>query len=153
MNPIWLEALLGLQIFQVLFLSLHDWIPLGRLNDVKAARDANPNGRLFVITLVSALLYAFGLAATLYYWGRPFPGWLIVWLWVSYTLLFLGQLRAWWIPYLLVPEPARAARYRTMFGQTLAFLPERNGIRPNALHILLHVSTLATLIVLAAMAG
>jgi hypothetical protein len=151
MNPISLEALLGLQIFQVFFLALHDWIPLGRLNDVGAARAASPNGKLFVVTLISTLPFAIGLAATVFYWAQPFPGWLIVWLWVSYVILFLGQLRAWWIPYLLVPEPARAARYRAMFGQTLAFLPERNGIRPNVLHILLHVSTLATLIVLAAL--
>ena len=40
MNPILLDTLLGLQVFQVLFLALHDWIPLGRLNDVKAARAA-----------------------------------------------------------------------------------------------------------------
>jgi hypothetical protein len=143
-----LGALLGLQIFQVLFLGLHDWIPLGRLNDVKAAREANPNGRLLVITLLSAAPYAVGLSATLAYWGRPFPGWLIIWLWTSYAMLFLGQLRAWWIPYLVVPEPARTARYEFMFGRTLAFLPTRNGIRPNTLHILLHISTLATLFVL-----
>jgi hypothetical protein len=29
---------LGLQVFQVLFLWLHDWIPLGQLNDVAAVR-------------------------------------------------------------------------------------------------------------------
>lgn len=104
---------------------------------------------MFVTTLVSALPFAFGLAATLFYWGRAFPGWLFMWLWVSYALLLLGQLRAWWIPYLLVAEPARAARYDAMFGNTLAFLPAHNGIRPNLLHILLHVATLATLIVLA----
>jgi hypothetical protein len=150
-NPILLDTLLGLQVFQVLFLVLHDWIPLGRLNDVKAARAANPGSRLFVTTLVSALPFAFGLAATLFYWGQAFPGWLFMWLWVSYALLLLGQLRAWWIPYLLVAEPARAARYDAMFGNTLAFLPAHNGIRPNLLHILLHVATLATLVVLALM--
>jgi hypothetical protein len=29
-------VLLALQVFQVLFLWVHDWIPLGRLNDVAA---------------------------------------------------------------------------------------------------------------------
>lgn len=151
MNPILLDALLGLQIFQVLFLSLHDWIPLGRLNDVKAARAASPNGKLFIVTLISTLPFAVGLAGTIYYWGRPFPDWLAIWLWASYVILFLGELRAWWIPYLLIPDPVRAARYQGMFGQTLSFLPEHNGIRPNVLHILLHVATLLTLIVLAAL--
>ena len=61
-----------------------------------------------------------------------------------------GQLTAWWVPYLIRPEPVRAKRYRVMFGNTHAFLPERNGIVPNTLHCLLHVATVATLIVLGA---
>jgi hypothetical protein len=31
-------VLVALQVLQVLFLWLHDWIPLGRLNDVAAVR-------------------------------------------------------------------------------------------------------------------
>lgn len=64
----------------------------------------------------------------------------------------MGELQAWWIPYFFRSDPARAARYQTMFGNTHAFLPERNGIRPNTLHIILHVATLATLAVLAVIA-
>ena len=71
-----------------------------------------------------------------------------MWLWSSYALLFIGQFRAWWVPYLLKPEPQRAERYRIMFGNTHSFLPQRNGMAPNTAHILLHVATLATLVVL-----
>jgi hypothetical protein len=67
---------------------------------------------------------------------------------ISYALLFIGQIRAWWIPYLFRPEPERAARYRIMFGKTHSFLPPRNGMVPNTGHILLHLATAATLIVL-----
>jgi hypothetical protein len=67
---------------------------------------------------------------------------------VSYGLLFIGQIRAWWIPYLFRPEPERAARYQIMFGKTHSFLPSRNGMVPNTAHILLHLATAATLIVL-----
>jgi hypothetical protein len=35
-----------------------------------------------------------------------------------------------------------------MFGNTHAFLPERNGIVPNTLHCILHAATVATLVVL-----
>ena len=49
--------------------------------------------------------------------------------------------------------PERAARYQVMFGATRAFLPERNGIRPNTLHVILHIVTLATLAVLGALAA
>ena len=47
------------------------------------------------------------------------------------------MLRTWWIPYLLIDEPARADRYQAMFGRTHTFLPVRNGIRPDTLHIAL----------------
>jgi hypothetical protein len=36
-----------------------------------------------------------------------------------------------------------------MFGNTHAFLPARNGVRPNTLHVILHASTLAMLVLLA----
>ena len=35
-----------------------------------------------------------------------------------------------------------------MFGATHAFLPERKGIGPNTLHVILHIVTLTTLVVL-----
>ena len=146
MQPATVDALLALQLFHVLFLSLHDWVPLGTLNDVTAVRAAN--GRLLANTVISVIPYAFGLAGSVVYLGGPYPAWLLGWLWISYTALFLGELRAWWIPYLLLPEPARAARYQAMFGRTHAFLPERNGIRPNTLHVILHVATLTTLVLL-----
>lgn len=142
------SVLLALQAFQVVFLALHDWVPLGRLNDVKAARAADPGARLFLTTLVSTVPFAFGLAASCFYLAAAWPEWLRLWLEISYAMLFVGQLRAWWVPYLVIPEPARAARYRLMFGRTHAFLPERNGIVPNTLHILLHTATLATLVLL-----
>jgi hypothetical protein len=46
MPPITIGALFALQSFHVLFLALHDWIPLGSLNDLKAVRSANPIHKL-----------------------------------------------------------------------------------------------------------
>lgn len=148
MPALLIDGLLALQFGQVLFLGLHDWVPLGTFNDVKAVQAADPRARLIRVTVISTLPYAFGFATSIYY-ANGFPGWLISWLWVTYALLFLGQLRAWWLPYLVIREPVRAARYRAMFGRTHKFLPERNGITPNTLHLALHCATLATLILLA----
>lgn len=143
------NALLILQIFHVLFLALHDWVPLGKLNDVKAVRAANPGEKLLVSTLISTTPYAFGLAASFFYAGTGFPGWLHIYLWVSYTLLFVGELNAWWIPYFFGAKPERASRYQAMFGGTHSFLPARHGILPNTLHVILHLATVALLVVLA----
>jgi len=151
MHPIVMGALFALQSFHVLFLALHDWIPLGMLNDVKAVRAANSGRKLVAATLISLTPFAIALAASAIYFGRAYPAWLFWWLWISYGLLFAGELTAWWIPYLFHPEPERAARYRMMFGATHAFLPERNGIRPNTLHVILHIATVTTLVVLGAL--
>jgi hypothetical protein len=143
-------GLLALQVFQVLFLVVHDWVPLGPLNDVRAVRAADPTARLALVTALSTAPFLVGLAGSLAHVRGPYPGWLMIWLWVNYTGLFLGQVRAWWLPYLARPEPKRAARYHAMFARTHAFLPERNGMRPNTLHVILHASTLATLVLLGA---
>ena len=143
-------VLLALQAFHVSFLCLHDWIPLAPLNDVKAVRAASPGNELLKTTVVSALPFAFGFAASIVYLKTSHPSWIFWYLWISYGILFIGELRAWWIPYLVRPEPERAMRYAAMFGNTAGFLPEHNGIRPNALHLILHAVTLATLICLGA---
>jgi len=139
---------LALQLFQVLFLWLHDWIPLGRLNDVAAIRSQDTSLRLIVVTLIQSVPFSIGLLFSVLYLGRPYPHWLFMWLWISYSLIFIGQLRAWWIPYLLHGEPERAARYQVMFGKTHRFLPTRNGLVPNTAHIMLHIATAATLFTL-----
>jgi hypothetical protein len=141
-------ALLTLQAFQVVFLWIHDWVPLGCLNDVAAVRSQDTLLRLAIVTLVQSVPYTVGLFFSARYFGRPYPGWLDIWLWISYGILFVGQLRAWWIPYFLRVEPERAERFQRMFGNTHSFLPEHNGIVPNTAHILLHLTTAATLLLL-----
>ena len=53
-------SLLVLQGFQVAFLWLHDWVPLGRLNDVAAVRRQDLLERL-VVTLVQSAPFSLGL--------------------------------------------------------------------------------------------
>ena len=139
---------LVLQAWQVAFLWLHDWMPLGRLNNVAAVRRQDSPPRLVIVTLVQSVPFTFGLWWSAVRYGQPFSRWPLTWLWVSYGLLLLGQFRAWWWPYLFRPDPARAARYQRLFGRTHAFLSPRHGLVPNTAHVLLHLSTLATLLAL-----
>jgi hypothetical protein len=146
-----LQALLvALQAFQVLHLAIHDWVPLGRLNNVQAVRQEVSVKALGLGTLISTLPFALGLLFSVRHLGTPFPAWLKWWLGLSYGFLFLGELEAWWIPYLLVPQPKKAVRYGRMFGGTHAFLPSHNGIVPNSLHVVLHLATAVTLLILMA---
>ena len=145
-------TLLVLQAFQVIFLWLHDWLPLGRLNDVVAVRQQDSLPRLMVVTLVQSLPFTVGLFWSASHFGEPFAHWPLRWLWITYGILFAGQLWAWWLPYLFRPDATRAARYQKMFGRTHAFLPPRHGMVPNTAHVLLHLASLATLLVLLAVA-
>ncbi len=145
--------LIGLQAVQVAILWLHDWLPMGRLNDIPAVQAADSRGRLIKVTLIQSVPWTIGLVGSLRHLGGPWPDWLWMWLWGSYTVLFLGELRAWWFPYLVRAEPERAARYAGMFGATHAFLTMHNGMRPNTLHVVLHLCTGLTLVILAVVRG
>jgi hypothetical protein len=145
---LWQPALLVLQAAQVLFLWAHDWVPLGRLNDVVAVKHADTTRRLAIVTLIQSVPFTIGLFYSVRYEGQAYPHWLFNWLWISYGILLLGQLRAWWFPYFFVLDPERVERYKRMFGKTYSFVPTRNGITPNTAHVLLHLCTAATLILL-----
>ena len=110
---------------------------------------ADSRASLIYVTIVQSAPFTIGLVFTIIGLSDGVPDWLWYWLWISYALLFRGELKAWWVPYLIGPEPERAARYRSMSGATHSFLPERNGITPNTLHAVLHGCTAATLSVLA----
>jgi hypothetical protein len=100
-------------------------------------------------TVISSLFPSIGLVLGLFYLKSGWPGWLHIYLLAAYGFLFVGELEAWWVPYLVRPQPKRAAQYEAMYGKTWAFLPPRNGIRINTLHFVLHAATLATLLILA----
>ncbi len=141
--------LLGLQGFHLAVLLLHDWLPLGRLNDVRAVQATHPRRLLLIGTFVSALLPGIGFVLSMFYRDRTWPAWLAAYLVFAYLFLFAGEIEAWWAGYFLGYRRDRADSYRAMYGNTLAFLPERNGIQPNALHVALHAATLASLLLLA----
>jgi hypothetical protein len=136
-------VLIALQGFVTAFLLLHDWIPLGRLNNLAAMRGEDSLGHRIWVTLLPAAPAAIGLYFSAERFGRPYPQWLWTLLWITYGLLLLGLLRAWWVPYLLATDKERAERYEVIFAGTHSFLPERNGITPNTLHVLFHAATVS----------
>ena len=104
---------------------------LGRLNDVAAVRSQDTRRRLVTVTLIQSVPWTLGLCFSLLHFRERYPDWLYDWLVISYGLLFIGQFRAWWIPYLFRPEPKRAARYQIMrSAKRIPFCPPRNRNGP-----------------------
>jgi len=141
-------ALLALQGFVVVFLLFHDWVPLGRLNNVAAVKSEDSRLRTIFVTLLPAVPAAICLYYSARYFGRAYPDWLEMWFWITYGVFLAGMLRAWWIPYLFVPDKERAERYQILFAGTHSFLPRRNGIIPDTLHVSFHLVTVATMVML-----
>jgi len=98
MHSVAMAALLALQCFVVLFVALHNWIPLGTLNNVRGVRAEFPTGKLLLTTLINFAPVAIGLAATAFYFGRACPAWVFWWLWITYGLACYGSFTAWWRP-------------------------------------------------------
>jgi hypothetical protein len=142
------HVLLWLQVFQVAILLLHDWIPLRPINDLQAVRRVHSLKLLALGTLISSLIPSVGLALSLIYLKSGWPGWLYIYLLCAHGFLFMGELEAWWIPYLVRPQPKKTVEYEAMYGNTHAFLPARNGIRINTLHFMLHAATATTVLIL-----
>ena len=142
-------AFLGCQSLVVLFIALHDWVPLGRFSNLEAVWAADSTARLFFATVLSTLPFAIGLAASVYYSATRFPIWLTWLLWISYGVGFYGVLRAWYWPYLFGGDPERIRRYQQRFANTHAFLPTFHGIRPDTLHVCFHIAYISTCALLA----
>jgi hypothetical protein len=146
-------ALIVCQCYIVLFIALHDWVPLGRLNNLGGIRSSDSTGKLLWTTGLSTLPFAVCLVASIDHVSSRFPSWLWWLLWITYGAGCCGMLRAWWLPYLVIEDPARAARYRARFAHTHAFLPERHGIRPDTLHVTFHAVLVSATILLAVLSA
>ena len=143
------QALFALQTFQVLILVLHDFVPLGPLNDIRAAEAAHSRKMLLTGMLISSALPVLGWCASTNFLAEPYPSWLVWYLLGAYGFLFTGEIEAWWATYFFGYKAAeRSIEYGTMYGRTWSFLPKRHGIVPNALHVMLHAATAATLVLL-----
>ena len=141
------KLLIALQAVQVVFLLLHDWVPLGRLSNLAAVHSVDSTEKLFWTTVLSALPYAAGLALSIATYP-DWPMWVRIYLVVLYAITLLAILRAWWIPYLSPSDSPRAERYRVRFAGALTVLPRRHGFAPDALHSVYHGIVVATLLLL-----
>ena len=99
------DAVIGLEVWVVVFLLLHDWAPLGRLTNRAGVRAVDSTGKLVWTTVLSAAPFALGLGWSL--WYAPWPGWLVTYLRVSYVVLLAGALQSWWGPYFLARRRRR----------------------------------------------
>ncbi|GIM46656.1 hypothetical protein DNHGIG_22050 [Collibacillus ludicampi] len=81
-------AFIILQIIIVLFLMIHDWVPMGTLNDVKGVLSQNTVKQNLIITLINTIPFAVGLIISLVYAGKPYPLFVKMYLVLAYGTVY-----------------------------------------------------------------
>lgn len=130
----------------LLFLLLHDWVPLGPFNDPASVRRENTTGELLLVTVVNGLSVGFLLLLAGLFAGKKYPLWLRSWFVIHSGLILAGAAEAWRLPYLFGADEKRLQRDQAMFGGTRSFLPELNGITADILHAAFHSVLLFSLL-------
>jgi hypothetical protein len=146
MNNFFLVLLLA----HFLFLGLHDWVPLGRWTDLPALRSQRSLKARILASVIMAAIQ--GIALYLNWSQSPHPSYgTRLFTLILYAAYIPGMLRAWWLPYLFGVGLSEKfiADYKIMFGNTITWFPERNGITVNALHTVFHISVVVELILAA----
>ena len=128
----------------VLFMLIHDWVPLGPLNDVEGVKLENSTSGLVRTTIINTLSILIVVIIAMIFIGKRYPIWARIWLVIHLGSITAGAIMAWWIPYFFGADQETSKRYEVMFGNTHSFLPEINNITPNTIHVLFHLILLVT---------
>lgn len=131
-------------ILILLFMLIHDWVPLGALNDVEAIKSQQTTSELLQITALNTLSILIVMVLAMAFIGKRYPIWAKLWLVIHLGFIAAGVIIAWWIPYFFGADQETIDRYDAMFGNTHAFLPEMNHITPNTIHVFFHLVLLVT---------
>ena len=139
-------ALLATLVLLFLLLALHDLLPMGQWNNLQHARSQVSSVKLATAVVVNGTVGAVPLILSYLSRGVRYPTWQRETTTFILAFLFIGELLSWWKPYFFGARAGYAERLQAIFAGTHAFLPERNGITPNALHCAMHALTLLALI-------
>ena len=138
--------LFGLSLI-LLFMIFHDFVPLGSLNDVQAVLNDRSLNELIILTIIGAGQILLIMIGVILFMGKKYPLLIKLWLIIHQTCIFVGALIDWWIPYFFgIGAEQRIERYEEIFGNTHSFLPVMNGIVPNTLHTLFHITLFVCII-------
>ncbi|MEN1968379.1 hypothetical protein WMZ97_09930 [Lentibacillus sp. N15] len=131
----------------LLFMIVQDLVPLGTLNDIEAIASVESFHEIIVTTLIGTVQIILILGGVLLFIGKRYPLLVKIWLLVHPSFILLGAIMSWWIPYLFgTGTEEKIERFHNMFGDTHSFLPVMNGIVPNTLHTMFHLTLLICII-------
>lgn len=133
-----------LQITLLLFMVGHDWIHVPPFTNIPELKKAHSFNDRVLTTCINTSFVLLPLLLTIRY--QPyFPERVSIILIIFYSILTLGTLCAWWIPYIWGSSEQHKHGFRE-YRETHHFLPKRGtNVVPNTLHVILHLQVWACL--------
>jgi len=133
-----LTLFITLQIILLLFLALHDWVNIPPFTDIKALEKHHTKKERLLTSCINTSIVLIPLLLTMQSDGH-FSFKTIVFIVISYLLLTIGTLCAWWIPYLWGSSQEHKQGF-IEYKNTHAFLPKRgDNVVPNTFHVIMHL--------------
>lgn len=126
-----------LQVVLLLLMSLHDWVHLPPLTNIRELeKNSSKTGRL-VNSFIFFLLIFIPLTLTIIYMPH-FSRSVLFTLIIFYGLLTLGTILSWWVPYFFGSSHEHKKNFEE-YKNTHHFLPARgDNVIPNTFHVIMH---------------
>ena len=124
-----------------LFMALHDWVDIPPFTNLPALKKAHSLQSRLIGSFINSILVLIPLIVTLVYMSSSLPLWARLLFALTYGLITVGTITAWWVPYfggryLIHGNKAGFEEYQ----DTHSFLPARgDNVVPNTLHVILHI--------------
>ena len=125
-----------------LLMLVQDLVPLGRWNALDRLAAESPLAHRLRMTAINTTTAAAALFCTL---SPRFlqMSWQHTAATIILALFLVGAFLSWWKPWLFGSTADEREKLRKITDGTYAFVPQRNGVTPNALHCLFHLIAVA----------
>lgn len=140
-----LYLFIGLQIVLLFIMALHDWIHIPPLTDIRALEKHHSKTDRLITAIINTLFVLIPLVLTWLSLPGPIPCRRAVIITAFYTVLTIGTILAWWVPYLFGSSQKHKEGFAE-YKDTHHFLPPRgDNVVPNTFHFILHLFVWACL--------
>lgn len=127
-----------LQTILLFIITLHDWIHLPPLTDIKELEKHHSKKERFINSTIFFFIVFIPLLLTWLY-KSDLSLWVLITLNCAYGLLTLGTILSWWVPYLFGSSIEHKKEFAEYYN-THHFLPARgDNVIPNTFHVIMHL--------------
>ncbi len=133
-----ITAFIILQIILLFFMTFHDWVHIPPLINIRELEKYSTKKGRAINSIIFFFLIFIPLMLTVSY-KSLLPLWALITILTFYSLLTIGTLLSWWVPYFFGSSEHHKLGFAE-YKNTHHFLPARgDNVVPNTFHVILHL--------------